>query len=121
MHALRTLLLSAAAGAALLVNGNAGADPPVAIAYVPNSLAQAGILGGPWTLHQRFGRNPHDASGIAGLQTRPTSGSVGRSYRSQAPWNGLTAMINELTRGYPLQRADPSQAAGYDKRSYASG
>jgi hypothetical protein len=57
MHALRTLLLFAAAGAALLANGSAGADTPaaVAIAYVPNSLAEAYIANGPWTLHQKDG------------------------------------------------------------------
>ena len=30
---------------------------------------------------------------------------------------GLPRMINELNRDYPLRCADPSQAAGYDKRS----
>jgi hypothetical protein len=30
---------------------------------------------------------------------------------------GLPRLINELNRGYPLRCADPSQAAGYDKRS----
>jgi len=64
MRALRTLLLSTAAGAGLLVNINASADSPVAITYVPNSLTEATITNGPWTLHQRVGRNPHDASGI---------------------------------------------------------
>ena len=65
MRGLRTLLLSAAAGGALVANGNAGADTPVAITYVPNSLAEASIANGPWTLHSSLGRNRHDASGIA--------------------------------------------------------
>src|SRR5262249_15089984 len=88
MHALRTLLLCAAAGAALLANGNASADTPVAIAYVPNSLAQAGIAGGPWTLHQRLGRNPHDASGIL-----PPSGT-------KTPFNPPTTQYGTPYAGY---------------------
>jgi len=63
MRALRTLLSSTAAGVALLANVNASADP-VAITYVPNSLAEASIANGPWTLHSGLGRNRHDASGI---------------------------------------------------------
>jgi hypothetical protein len=39
MRVLRSL--SAAAGIALLVSGSAGADTPVAITYVPKSLAEA--------------------------------------------------------------------------------
>ena len=64
MRALCTLLSSAAAGAALLANVNASADTPVAITYVQNSLTEAKIAAGPWTLHQMVGRNRHDASGI---------------------------------------------------------
>jgi len=64
MCALRNLLLSAAASAAVLANVNARADTQVAITYVPNSLAQATVTNGPWTLHSRLGRNPHDASGV---------------------------------------------------------
>ena len=66
MLAFRGLLFSAAASTALLtnVNVNANADTPVSITYVPKSLAEASIAGGPWTLHQVAGRNPHDASGI---------------------------------------------------------
>src|SRR6516225_3909265 len=63
MRALRTLLSSTAAGVALLANVNASADP-VALTYVPNSLAEASIANGPWTLHSELGRNRHDASGI---------------------------------------------------------
>ena len=59
VRTLRTLLLSTAAGAALLANVNASAGTPVAITYVPNSLAEATIANGPWTLHQMVGRNPH--------------------------------------------------------------
>ena len=70
MRALRTLLFSTAAGAALLAHANANADTPVAINYVPNSLAEAYIANGPWTLHSGLGRNPHDASGI--VPTIPT-------------------------------------------------
>jgi len=64
MRTLGSLLLSTAAGAVLLTNGNAGADTTVAITYVPNSLAEASIANGPWTLHSGLGRNRHDASGI---------------------------------------------------------
>jgi hypothetical protein len=64
MRTLRTLLSSAAAGAALLANVNASADTPVAITYVQNSLTEAKIAVGPWILHQMEGRNRHDASGI---------------------------------------------------------
>ena len=64
MFAFRGLLFSAAASAALLSNVNAKADTPVTITYVPNSVAEARIANGPWTLHSGLGRNPHDASGI---------------------------------------------------------
>src|SRR6516165_9262844 len=64
MRTLRTLLFSGAAGVALLASGNAGADTAVAITYVPDSLAEASIANGPWTLHSELGRNRHDASGI---------------------------------------------------------
>jgi len=74
------LSLSAAAGVALLASANVGADTPVVIAYVPNSLAEAGIVGGPWTLHQRVGRNPHDASGILPSISNPPFGTPYASY-----------------------------------------
>src|SRR6516164_885485 len=64
MRTLSTLLFSGAAGVALLASGNAGADTAVAITYVPDSLAEASIANGPWTLHSELGRNRHDASGI---------------------------------------------------------
>ena len=64
MRALRTLLSSTAAGVTLLANVNASADSSVAITYVRNSLAEASIANGPWTLHSNLGRNRHDASGI---------------------------------------------------------
>jgi hypothetical protein len=64
MRALHILLLSTAAAAAFLGNVSASADTPVAITYVPNSLDEAMIANGPWTLHQMVGRNRHDASGI---------------------------------------------------------
>src|SRR6516165_644582 len=64
MRTRRTLLFSGAAGVALLASGNAGADTAVAITYVPDSLAEASIANGPWTLHSELGRNRHDASGI---------------------------------------------------------
>jgi hypothetical protein len=71
MRAIRTLLLSAAAATALLATLSAGAGAAVSISYVPNSLAEAGIAVGPWTLHQRIGRNAHDASGILPTEATP--------------------------------------------------
>src|SRR5215468_1440414 len=64
MRAFRGLPLSTAVSVALLasVSVNARADSPVT--YVPNSLTEATITNGSWTLHQSRGRNPHDASGI---------------------------------------------------------
>lgn len=65
MNAFRHLLRSAASAA--LLSGfavSATAGTPVSITYVPNSLAETKIAGGPWNLHQDAGRNPHDASGI---------------------------------------------------------
>jgi hypothetical protein len=64
MRFARNLLFTAASGVALLANAGADAGSPVTITYVPNSLAEATITNGPWTLHQAVGRNPHDASGI---------------------------------------------------------
>jgi hypothetical protein len=88
MRTLGTLLLSTAAGAALLASVNASADTPVAITYVPNSLTEATITNGPWTLHQRVGRNPHDASGIM-----PPSGT-------KTPYNPPTTMYGTPYKGY---------------------
>jgi hypothetical protein len=68
MRTLRSLLSFAAACAAVLANIPANADG--LISYVPNSLTEASITGGPWTLHQMTGANPHDASGI--LPSIPT-------------------------------------------------
>ena len=85
MRALRSLSLSAATGIALLAHGYAGADAQVAITYVPNSLAEASIVNGPWTLHSGLGRNRHDASGIlppAGTKTpfNPPTAQYGTPY-----------------------------------------
>jgi hypothetical protein len=82
---IRVLLSLAAACVALLAIANAGADTPAAIAYVPNSLAEAGIVSGPWTLHQKVGGNSHDASGIlppAGTKTpfNPPTTQYGTPY-----------------------------------------
>jgi len=86
MRALRTLLSSTAAGVALLANVNASADP-VALTYVPNSLAEASIANGPWTLHSGLGRNRHDASGIlppTGTKTpfNPPTTKFGTPYKN---------------------------------------
>src|SRR6516165_2584031 len=47
MLAFRIFLFSATAGVVLLTNVRANADKPVAITYVPNSLAEASIANGP--------------------------------------------------------------------------
>ena len=77
-----------AAGAALLANVNARADTPVAITYVPKSLTEATITNGPWTLHQRVGRNPHDASGVLPRSTITT------------PFNPPTTKYGTPYKGY---------------------
>lgn len=88
MRSIRTLLLYTAS-IALLAHApvNASADTPVAISYVPNSLSEATIADGPWTLHQMAGRNPHDASGIlppAGVSTpfNPPTTAYGTPYKN---------------------------------------
>ena len=80
MRVFRALLLSTVISS-VLVSIDASADPPVAIGYVKKSLAEASIAGGPWTLHQKLGRNPHDASGIL-----PPSGT-------KTPFNPPTTQI----------------------------
>ncbi len=87
MRALRSLPLSTAAGAALLAAVNASADTPVAITFVPNSLTEATIADGPWTLHQMAGRNVHDASGVippSGVTTpyNPPTTAYGTPYKN---------------------------------------
>jgi hypothetical protein len=89
MLAFRGLLFSAAASTALLTNANA--DTPVSITYVPKSLAEASIAGGPWTLHQAAGRNPHDASGIA-----PPAGT-------KTPYNPPTTQFGTPYAGYCMR------------------
>jgi hypothetical protein len=84
----RAFPFSAAAGGALLANVNAGADTPVAITYVPNSLAEATIADGPWTLHQRVGSNARDASGIL-----PPPGTM-------TPFNPPTTMYGMPYKNY---------------------
>lgn len=73
MHGIRTLLLSSAGGIALLATASTAvtAGPSVTITYVPNSLAEASIAGGPWTLHQKMFGNAHDASGILPTENTP--------------------------------------------------
>jgi hypothetical protein len=78
-----------ATSAALLpsVNAHDTADNPVTIEYVRNSLAEATIADGPWTLHQKAGRNSHDASGIlppSGTKTpfNPATTQYGTPYKN---------------------------------------
>ena len=63
MRVIPVLLLSTAISAAF-ASIDAGADTAVTLSYVPRSLTEASIAGGPWTLHQLTGSNRHDASGI---------------------------------------------------------
>ena len=87
MRVFRALLLSTVISS-VLVSIDASADPPVAIGYVKKSLAEASIAGGPWTLHQKLGRNPHDASGIL-----PPSGT-------KTPFNPPTTQFGTPYSGY---------------------
>jgi len=87
MRVFRTLLLSTAIST-VFASIDASADPPVAIGYVQKSLAEASIAGGPWTLHQTVGRNPHDASGIAPPSTVST------------PYNPPTTAYGTPYKGY---------------------
>jgi len=80
MRAVRSFLSSAAASAALLVSGYANADTQVAIAYVTNSLAEAFVANGPWTLHSSLGRNRHDASGVLPAISNPPFGTPYANY-----------------------------------------
>src|SRR5215469_17017656 len=99
MLAFRGLLFSAAASTALLTNANA--DTPVSITYVPKSLAEASIAGGPWTLHQTAGRNPHDASGVA-----PPAGT-------KTPYNPPTTKFGTPYAGYCM-RGQVQTAQGFN-------
>jgi hypothetical protein len=87
MRRLHIPLLSTAAAAVFLANASASADTPVAITYVPNSLDEAMIANGPWTLHQMVDRNRHDASGIvppSGVTTpfNPPTTAFGTPYKN---------------------------------------
>src|ERR1700753_915837 len=106
MRALRTLLFSTAAGVAVLgpVCGDANADPQVAITYIQKSLAEAYVAGGPWTLHQRGGRNPHDASGIlppSGVTTpyNPPTTAYGTPYANYC----VGGQVQTAQRVNPMQ------------------
>jgi hypothetical protein len=61
---LRVFVIAAATGIALTLGCNAYAGKASPVAYVQNSLSEAFITNGPWSLHQMAGINPHDASGI---------------------------------------------------------
>jgi hypothetical protein len=89
MRALRGLVLPSITGVALVAYGAvvARADTPVAITHVPDSIAEASIANGPWTLHSMLGRNPHDASGIlppSGTATpfNPPTTAFGTPYKN---------------------------------------
>src|SRR5215469_5324381 len=73
MHANRILLLSVASAALLANVAAAPSAKAVTITYVPNSIAESKIAGGPWNLHQIVGSNPHDASGILPTISTPFS------------------------------------------------
>ena len=122
MRTFGTLLLStAAAGATLLANVNASADTPVAITYVPNSLSEATLAGGPWTLHQRAGRDAHDASGVlppAGTMTPfdPPTTMYGTPYKNYCVGDRMQAArgINPMQPYYfPFVRNNGSYLEGF--------
>ena len=71
--ALRVLVITAATGSALPLGCNAYAGKASPVGYVQNSLSEAIITNGPWTLHQMAGTNPHEASGIVPPISTPYS------------------------------------------------
>ena len=119
---MKSALLGASAAIALLAAapGSATAAGPT-ISYVPNSLAQSKIHGGPWTLHESAEReesareerdeaedhdesdgNPHDASGIVppGNLTPPYSG-FGQ------PYAGLCGASGKFTKNHGFSLMQP--------------
>jgi hypothetical protein len=120
MRALRALLLSTA-GVALLANvsSSARAGTPVAITYVPNSLAESSIAGGPWTLHQRVGRNAHDASGILptiGTPFSPPTTAFGTPYKNYCVAGKLQPArgVNPMQPYYfPFVRSNGDELEGF--------
>jgi len=83
MRVSRTLWVSTAISS-ILASVSASADSSSAISYVPHSLSEAVIAGGPWTLHQTGGKNSHDASGImSGVKTpyNPPTTAYGTPYK----------------------------------------
>src|SRR5215469_12948859 len=87
MRVFRTLWVSTAISS-ILASVSASADSSLAISYVPHSLGEASIAGGPWTLHQLAGKNRHDASGIL-----PPPGT-------KTPFNPPTTQYGTPYKGY---------------------
>jgi hypothetical protein len=120
MRALRALLLSTV-GVALLANvsSSARAGTPVAITYVPNSLAESSIAGGPWTLHQAVGRNAHDASGILptiGTPFSPQTTAFGTPYKNYCVAGKLQPArgVNPMQPYYfPFVRSNGDELEGF--------
>jgi hypothetical protein len=63
-----------------VANIDASADTSVSITYVLQSLTEARVADGPWTLHQRVGKNAHDASGILPAINKPPFGTPYANY-----------------------------------------
>ncbi len=73
MGSIHQLVLTATASVALLANVASSVSAAPTITYVPNSIAESKIVGGPWNLHQAAGANPHDTSGILPTISTPFS------------------------------------------------
>jgi len=74
---MKVFLLGSCAVVALLTAASAAAQP--SISYVPGSLAESTIAGGPWTLHQG-GPQGHDALGIVPTASGPPYSGSGTPY-----------------------------------------
>ncbi|MBV8934918.1 MAG: hypothetical protein JO095_03830 [Alphaproteobacteria bacterium] len=120
MRAAYNLLLFTAISA-ILASVHARGDTSVTISYVPRSLAEASIAGGPWTLHQMVGRNRHDASGIlppstAGTPFNPPTTAFGTPYKNYCAGGRVQSAegINPMQPYYfPFVRANDSNLEGF--------
>ena len=90
-------ILAAASAVALTAAWSAMAAPT--ITYVPGSLAEAKINGGPWTLHESGDAYAHDASGIVppAAQTAPPYTGTGTPYVGMCNANKTAFNVNHAT------------------------
>ncbi len=95
-------LLGASGAIALLAAATAQAtDASPTIAYVPNSLVESMINGGPWTLHQSTGVFEYDASGIVPTTPGPPYTGSGVPYASYCGGRG------EVTKNHGFSVMQP--------------